>query len=232
MRPKILHLKVVPVIQPVSFRLNRAFSLTWSASMQIYWRKESFQIRKEFNSHRIGLGPQHGRRFIVLEHQYGRREVMWKLSIGIRSLCNDDGDLNENGKKAIGLDWQDNNFAHASCFFCTFLCRHCTTTMWNVLIPPFLENMNTRLRLSFSFPELRYSLLEFNSRKNCQHLTNWTRRNKRYLVWSSLNSLFKWRFHSRRRRCCLSSLLISWTPPLKNKHLVPLPMQGYSNYLS
>ena len=121
MRPKILHLKVVPVIQPVSFRLNRAFSLTWSASMQIYWRKESFQIRKEFNSHRIGLGPQHGRRFIVLEHQYGRREVMWKLSIGIRSLCNDDGDLNENGKKAIGLDWQDNNFAHASCFFCTFL---------------------------------------------------------------------------------------------------------------
>ena len=103
--------------------------------------------------------------------------------------------------------------------FCTFLCRHCTTTMWNVLIPPFLENMNTRPRLSFSFPELRYSLLEFNSRKYCQHLTDWTRRNKRYLVWSSLNSPFKWRFHSRRRRCLLSSLLISWTSPLKNKHL-------------
>ena len=104
--------------------------------------------------------------------------------------------------------------------FCTFLCRHCTTTMWNVLIPPFLENVNTRPRLSFSFPELRYSLLEFNSRKKlCQHLTNWTRRNKRYLVWSSLNSPFKWRFHSHRRLCCLSSLLISWTPPLKNKHL-------------
>ena len=116
--------------------------------------------------------------------------------------------------------------------FCTFLCRHCTTTMWNVLIPPFLENVNTRPRLSFSFPELWYSLLEFNSRKNCQHLTNWTRRNKRYLVWSSRNSPFKWRFHSRRCRCCLSSLLISWTPPLKNKHLVPCPMQGYFNYLS
>ena len=136
------------------------------------------------------------------------------------SLRNDDGDVNENGKKAIGLDWQDNNFARVSRFFCTFLCRHCTTTMWNVLIPPFLENVNTRPRLSFSFPELRYSLLEFNSRKKlCQHLTNWTRRNKRYLVWSSLNSPFKWRFHSHRRLCCLSSLLISWTPPLKNKHL-------------
>ena len=43
--------------------------------------KESVCIRKEFNSHRIGLGHQHGRRFIVLGHQYGRRDVMWKHSI-------------------------------------------------------------------------------------------------------------------------------------------------------
>ena len=33
--------------------------------------KESVCIRKEFNSHRIGLGHQHGCRFIVLGHQYG-----------------------------------------------------------------------------------------------------------------------------------------------------------------
>ena len=38
--------------------------------------KESVCIRKEFNSQRIGLGHQHGRRFIVLEHQYDRRDVM------------------------------------------------------------------------------------------------------------------------------------------------------------
>ena len=43
--------------------------------------KESVCIRKEFNSHRIGLGHQHGRRFIVLGNQYGRRDVMWKHSI-------------------------------------------------------------------------------------------------------------------------------------------------------
>ena len=43
--------------------------------------KESVCIRKEFNSHRTGLGHQHGRRFIVLGHQYGRRDVMWKHSI-------------------------------------------------------------------------------------------------------------------------------------------------------
>ena len=40
--------------------------------------KESVSIRKEFNSHRTGLGHQHGRRFIVLGHQYGRRDVLRK----------------------------------------------------------------------------------------------------------------------------------------------------------
>ena len=37
---------------------------------------ESVCLRKEFNSHRTGLEHQHGRRFIVLEHQYGRHDVM------------------------------------------------------------------------------------------------------------------------------------------------------------
>ena len=38
--------------------------------------KERVCIRKEFNSHRTGLGQKHGRGFIVLRHQYGRRDVM------------------------------------------------------------------------------------------------------------------------------------------------------------
>ena len=41
-------------------------------------------------------------------------------------FTNDDGD--ENGIKSIGLDWQNNNFARASCIFGTFLCRLCTPT--------------------------------------------------------------------------------------------------------
>ena len=48
--------------------------------------KESVCIRKEFNSHRTGLGHQHGRRFIVLGHQYGHRDVMWKHSILVTLL--------------------------------------------------------------------------------------------------------------------------------------------------
>ena len=40
----------------------------------------------------------------------------------IGSLSNDDGDSdgNDNGKKAMGLDWQNNNFARASRFFVHF----------------------------------------------------------------------------------------------------------------
>ena len=97
---------------------------------------------------------------------------------------------------------------HCTCItlFCTFLCRHCTTTTWKCLISRSVEDVNTTERLSFSFPKLRYSLLEFSSRNNCQHLTNWMRWNKRDNVWSSATSLFKWRFRSRRRRRCLSSI--------------------------
>ena len=35
----------------------------------------------------------------------------------LRSVGNVNGNINENGIKAIGLDCQNNNFAHVSCFF-------------------------------------------------------------------------------------------------------------------
>ena len=44
------------------------------------------------------------------------------LILSLGSLSNDDGDGdgNENGIKAIGSDWQNNNFARASRFFVYF----------------------------------------------------------------------------------------------------------------
>ena len=90
--------------------------------------------------------------------------------------------------------------------FSTFLNHCCTTMTWTFLISRFVEDGNTTQQLFFSFPELSYSPLEFNSRKICQHSTNCTRWNKRNKVWGSPNSLFKWCFHSRRRCCCLNSL--------------------------
>ena len=43
--------------------------------------------------------------------------IWWTL---IGSLSNDDGDGNENGEKAIGLDKQNNNYSRASRFFVHF----------------------------------------------------------------------------------------------------------------
>ena len=48
--------------------------------------KETFYIRMEFNSYRICFEHQHGRCFIVLEHNYGHRDVVWKSSIGVKGL--------------------------------------------------------------------------------------------------------------------------------------------------
>ena len=69
------------------------------------------------------------------------------------------------------------------------LCRHRTTTTWNCLISRFVEDVNTcsRQRLSFSFPELRYSLLEFNSGR---FASIW--RTERDGIRAT--SLFKWGF--------------------------------------
>ena len=70
-----------------------------------------------------------------------------------------------------------------------------------------LEHKTTTFFL-FSWPSV--SLLEFNSRKNCQYLTNWTRWNKRGKFWSSATSLLNWRFRCLRRRCCTLLWLRGW----------------------
>ena len=106
--------------------------------------------------------------------------------------------------------------------------RRCTTTTWKCLISRFVEDVNTRQQLSYSFPGLWYCPLEFHSKKSCQHLTNYTRWNKRDKVWSSANSLFKWRFRSRRRYRCLSSLLLQhkqWT--ILQPHLNSVCLLGF-----
>ena len=57
----------------------------------------------------------------------------------IGSLSSDDGDGNENSKKAIlGLDWQNNNFGTCVMFFCTFRSRRCATTTRKCLISRFV----------------------------------------------------------------------------------------------
>ena len=84
---------------------------------------------------------------------------MWILGLkGLRSLSNDNGNGNENGKKAIGLDWKNNNNLHV---------RHALLSIssqllhdYDVKLPSFTEEVNARHRFSRSFSELRYSPLE------------------------------------------------------------------------
>ena len=70
--------------QTRSERLSMTHIERFHSRGQHLWKfietKENVYIRKEFNSHRTGL-RHHGRHFIVLGHQYGRRNVMWKHSI-------------------------------------------------------------------------------------------------------------------------------------------------------
>ena len=51
--------------------LDKAFSVTWSATLKIHWNEKRFlHKKKRFNSHRISLGHQRGLCFVVqLERQ-------------------------------------------------------------------------------------------------------------------------------------------------------------------
>ena len=81
-------------------------------------------------------------------------------------LNNDDGDGNENGKKAMSLDWQNKTCARVSRFFVHFFAvvawQQRETAYFHVLRRTWTL---TRKLFSFSFPKLRCSPLEFNSRK-------------------------------------------------------------------
>ena len=90
------------------------------------------------------------------------------------------------------------------------LCRRCPTTTGNCLSSRLVEDGNKRQQLFFSFPKLWRSPLEFNSTPKT-FATNLTRWNKRDKVWGSANSLFKWRFRSRRLRRYVNSLFFPAT---------------------
>ena len=76
---------IVSLITSPTFTIENTSHITSVSRFQHLCKfigtKESVCIRKEFNSQRIGLGSQHGRHFIVLGHQYGRREMMWTHAI-------------------------------------------------------------------------------------------------------------------------------------------------------
>ena len=115
--------------------------------------------------------------------------------VKIGSLSNGNGDVNENGKNAIGLDWQNNNFARASRFLYFSL--------------PSLHDYDMKLR-NFTFyggREPRYSPLQFNSWKiaNIWHIKGLGIRAMKFET-ARIHSLGDV-FAAVARRRCLSSLM-------------------------
>ena len=126
MQPKILHLKVVPVIQPFSFRLNRAFSLTWSASMQIYWKKRKFWNKKIVQLPEDWFGTPTWPPF----HCFGT--PIWPPWRHVKTLYRDP-ELMQRRRRRQRERQKSNRFRLTKqqlyvciTLFCTFLCRHCT----------------------------------------------------------------------------------------------------------
>ena len=115
------------------------------------------------------------------------------------SLSNDDGDVNKNGKKAIGR-------------------RHLPSLYdYDVKMPnfTFCRGHEHKTTTFFFFSWTSIPSFRIQLQKKCQHLTNWTSWKKRDKVWSRATSLFQCRFRSRRSRCCLSfhllgSLAAAW----------------------
>ena len=87
---------------------------TWGSKCLVIESHYKDIIMVSFFPHILAVHVRTG----VCEYMDARTLRPWHLTIG--SLSNDDGDVNENGKKATGLDWQNNNFACASSFFVHF----------------------------------------------------------------------------------------------------------------
>ena len=64
-------------------QVNRAFSLTWPASMLIYWNKRKHLHEKRVKLPEDFLGTPTWPPFHCFGTPYGRRDVMWKRSITV-----------------------------------------------------------------------------------------------------------------------------------------------------
>ena len=109
-------------------------------------------------------------------------------------LRNDEGDGNENDKKAIGLISKTTTL-HVHCAFCKFSFQ--SLHDYDVKLPNFserisrfMENVNTGQRSSFSSSKLKHRPLELNSGKIRKHLSD-KLNNATMLLITSLSVVFR-----------------------------------------
>ena len=85
------------------------------------------------------------------------------MALSGRSLSNNDSDVTKNGKKAIGLDWQNNNFAGASPFFVHFFAVTARLRRENALKFHDLSARMGKQGTNFSFLFLNFDIVLWNS---------------------------------------------------------------------
>ena len=122
---------------------------------------------------------------------------------------------NENGKNAIGLHWQNNNFTRALRIFVHFfafptqVCRieKDTVKAINATISPWSRTRS---------PLFSYKLLSLLS-------SNWVTWHEGEKVWNDFNSIFQWPLHWRCRCQIVRSLMKSSPSTLPPTHRMPQP---------
>ena len=136
-------------MQQLFLHLKHCFFGNNQRDLEKRWKNgEMRYFVKKLGSGNVGLQDPPPRSLTDLDYFHTffsdiyKNEKQKQSSLGSLSLLsNDDGDGNEKGKKAIGLDWQNNNFAR--CY---------TTITWKCLISRFVEDGDTRQQLySFFF---------------------------------------------------------------------------------
>ena len=112
---------------------------------------------------------------LLTEDTFKPSTIWWSRqpTVTVKSLSNDNGDVNKNGKRRSRFNKPNNNFTRAPHYFVHFF-----TVAERLQRKKCLISARSRTRtqdFNFLFLYMNFGkagLLEFNSRNICQHLTN------------------------------------------------------------
>ena len=115
---------------------------------------------------RAALGRYWSTAVLRCKKRFGSKPYLTEVTFGyvLKTLRCDDGDSNGNGNvKKAGLRLAKQQLCTCITLFCTFLCRHSTTTAWKCLISRFMEDVNKLLRNFLQFLFLNLDMVLRNS---------------------------------------------------------------------
>ena len=139
-----------------------SFSVEWQQRKKFWGWNATFSVardRKGFSS-----PPHHWPELTRASH------FPWTVEIRkLSKLATTTGTATRTAKKIVLMS--EKQFWTCRTLFCTFLCRHCTTTTWNSLTGRFMEVVNTTRPCFLPSFILGFSLQEFKSRKIHFHRT-------------------------------------------------------------